>query len=104
MAENTQMAAESRTEFGKGAARKLRVAGKVPAVVYGHGEEPQHVSLPAHEMMLAARRANALLELGPGGGNLIGAMRGARVFSVFVSVARRGMRGGAEGAVCWDEP
>ena len=63
MAENTQMAAESRTEFGKGAARKLRVAGKVPAVVYGHGEEPQHVSLPAHEMMLAARRANALLEL-----------------------------------------
>jgi len=63
MADNVQMVAESRSEFGKGAARKLRVAGKVPAVVYGHGEDPTHVSLPAHEMMLAARRANAVLEL-----------------------------------------
>lgn len=63
MAENQQMAAETRAQFGKGAARKLRVAGKVPAVIYGHGEQPLHVSLPAHEMMLVARRANALLEL-----------------------------------------
>ena len=63
MADNQQMAAETRAQFGKGAARKLRVAGKVPAVVYGHGEQPLHVSLPAHEMMLVARRANALLEL-----------------------------------------
>jgi len=63
MADNQRMAAEARTHFGKGAARKLRVAGKVPAVIYGHGEEPTHVSLPAHEMMLVARRANALLDL-----------------------------------------
>jgi large subunit ribosomal protein L25 len=63
MADNQQMAAETRAQFGKGAARKLRVAGKVPAVIYGHGEQPLHVSLPAHEMMLVARRANALLEL-----------------------------------------
>lgn len=63
MADNQQMVAEARSQFGKGAARKLRVAGKVPAVVYGHGSEPMHVSVPAHEMMLVARRANALLEL-----------------------------------------
>ena len=63
MADNQQMVAEARSQFGKGAARKLRVAGKVPAVVYGHGAEPMHVSVPAHEMMLVARRANALLEL-----------------------------------------
>jgi large subunit ribosomal protein L25 len=63
MADNQQMVAEARSQFGKGAARKLRVAGKVPAVVYGHGAEPIHVSVPAHEMMLVARRANALLEL-----------------------------------------
>jgi large subunit ribosomal protein L25 len=63
MADNNTMAAETRSNFGKGAARKLRQAGKVPAVIYGHGEEPTHVSLPAHEMMLVARRANALLEL-----------------------------------------
>ena len=63
MADNNTMAAETRSNFGKGAARKLRQAGKVPAVIYGHGEDPTHVSLPAHEMMLVARRANALLEL-----------------------------------------
>jgi large subunit ribosomal protein L25 len=66
MADNNTMVAETRSNFGKGAARKLRQAGKVPAVIYGHGEEPTHVSLPAHEMMLAARRANALLELDMG--------------------------------------
>jgi len=66
MADNNTMAAEARSNFGKGAARKLRQAGKVPAVIYGHGEEPTHVSLPAHEMMLVARRANALLELDTG--------------------------------------
>ncbi len=66
MVDNHTMAAEARSEFGKGAARKLRQAGKVPAVIYGHGEDPTHVSLPAHEMMLVARKANALLELSIG--------------------------------------
>lgn len=58
-----KISAESRTTFGKGVARKLRSAGKVPAVVYGHGTEPQHVSLPAHEVALLLRKANAILDL-----------------------------------------
>jgi large subunit ribosomal protein L25 len=63
-----KIAAESRTTFGKGVARKLRAAGKVPAVVYGHGTEPQHVSLPAHEVALLLRKANAILDLQLDGG------------------------------------
>lgn len=55
--------AEPRTEFGKGAARRARRAQQVPAVVYGHGTEPRHVTLPAHELMLALKSANVLLEL-----------------------------------------
>ena len=62
MAEN-KVDADIRTSFGKGAARKLRMAGKIPAVVYGHGAEPLHVAVPAHETTLIARRANALLDL-----------------------------------------
>lgn len=58
-----QMKAEIRDSFGKGAARKLRPAGTIPAVLYGHGTEPRHVSLPGHEVSLLIRRANALLEL-----------------------------------------
>lgn len=63
-----KISAESRTTFGKGVARKLRAAGKVPAVVYGHGTEPQHVSLPAHEVALLLRKANAILDLQLDGG------------------------------------
>ncbi len=57
--------AEARTEFGKGAARRIRRADKVPAVLYGHGQEPVHVSLPGHDTMLALKHggANALLKL-----------------------------------------
>ena len=60
-----KITAESRTEFGKGAARRIRRADKVPAVVYGHGNEPVHVTLPGHETMMALKHggANALLEL-----------------------------------------
>lgn len=58
------MAAENRTEFGKGAARRVRRANKVPAVLYGHGEDPRHLSLPGHELMLALKHdANVLLAL-----------------------------------------
>ena len=53
--------AEERTEFGKGAARRIRRADKVPAVLYGHGTEPVHLTLPGHEALLALRQENALL-------------------------------------------
>jgi large subunit ribosomal protein L25 len=55
--------AESRTEFGKGAARRIRRDNKVPAVLYGHGTDPRHLSLPGHELMLALKTANVLLTL-----------------------------------------
>ncbi|TDD77671.1 50S ribosomal protein L25/general stress protein Ctc [Actinomadura rubrisoli] len=58
-----RIAAEPRTEFGKGAARRTRRAGKVPAVLYGHGTDPQHISLPGHELMLALKTPNVLLTI-----------------------------------------
>ena len=59
-----RIAAEPRTEFGKGPSRRIRRANKVPAVLYGHGEQPRHFTLPGHELMLALKRdANALLTL-----------------------------------------
>jgi large subunit ribosomal protein L25 len=58
-----KIAAELRTEFGKGAARRVRRAHQVPAVVYGHGAEPKHVSVPGHELLLALRTANVLISL-----------------------------------------
>lgn len=62
------MSAESRTEFGKGAARRVRRANKVPAVLYGHGTDPRHISLPGHELMLALKTPNVLLTLDLDGG------------------------------------
>jgi large subunit ribosomal protein L25 len=58
-----KLVAEVRTEFGKGFARRLRAAGKIPAVIYGHGTEPQHVALPGHETALIIRKANQVLDL-----------------------------------------
>jgi large subunit ribosomal protein L25 len=58
-----RIAAEPRTEFGKGPARRTRKAGKVPAVLYGHGTDPRHIMLPGHELMLALKAANVLLRL-----------------------------------------
>jgi large subunit ribosomal protein L25 len=63
-----KLTAEQRTEFGKGAARRIRRAAKIPAVIYGHGEPPQHVTLPGHETMLALKHSNALLSLTIDGG------------------------------------
>jgi large subunit ribosomal protein L25 len=63
-----KIAAVSRTEFGKGAARRTRRAGMVPAVIYGHGTDPVHLALPAHELHLALRVANAVLEISVDGG------------------------------------
>ena len=63
MADENKLVAEARTSFGKGAARKIRATGKIPAVIYGHGTEPQHVTLPSHEVGLILRKANAVLDL-----------------------------------------
>ncbi|MGX1934778.1 50S ribosomal protein L25/general stress protein Ctc [Microbacterium resistens] len=63
MSEDTTVHAEVRTSFGKGFARRLRAAGKIPAVLYGHGTDPVHVALPGHQVSLLIRRANALLDL-----------------------------------------
>jgi large subunit ribosomal protein L25 len=66
------IAAEPRTEFGKGPARRERRAGKVPAVLYGHGSDPRHLTLPGHAVLLALRTANVLIRLDglPGGSQL----------------------------------
>jgi large subunit ribosomal protein L25 len=50
-----KISAEPRTEFGKGGARRTRRAGLVPAVLYGHGEAPVHIALPAREFAAAIR-------------------------------------------------
>jgi large subunit ribosomal protein L25 len=58
-----KLVATTRTDFGKGAARRTRRAGLIPAVLYGHGSDPLHVSLPGHETFLALKQANALFAL-----------------------------------------
>jgi len=58
-----RIAAEPRTEFGKGAARRTRREGMVPAVLYGHGTDTRHVVLPGHELMLALKTPNVLIRL-----------------------------------------
>lgn len=58
-----KLAATVRTQFGKGAARKIRANDLIPAVLYGHGSDPQHLTLPGHETMLLLRKSNALLTL-----------------------------------------
>ncbi|MFB6679736.1 50S ribosomal protein L25/general stress protein Ctc [Streptomyces sp. NPDC057684] len=64
-----KITAESRTEFGKGAARRLRREDKVPGVVYGHGSQPVHIALPHHALLLALRTPNVLLSLDIDGKN-----------------------------------
>ena len=61
--DSNKVVAEARDRFGKGAARKIRAAGKIPAVLYGHGSDPQHLTLPAHQLGLILRKANAVLDL-----------------------------------------
>lgn len=55
--------AEPRTEFGKGAARRLRATGRVPAVIYGTGTEVTHLSLDAHDLMMALKTPKVVLEV-----------------------------------------
>ncbi|UOW01133.1 50S ribosomal protein L25/general stress protein Ctc [Agrococcus sp. SCSIO52902] len=61
--DDNKLSSEIRSSFGKGAARKLRAAGKVPAVLYGHGTEPQHLTFDAHDVFMLVRRSNAVLDL-----------------------------------------
>ncbi|MGV9276974.1 50S ribosomal protein L25/general stress protein Ctc [Streptomyces griseosporeus] len=58
-----KLTAETRTEFGKGAARRIRRDNKVPGVLYGHGSEPLHLTLPGHDLLLALRTPNVLISL-----------------------------------------
>ncbi|MFJ8075263.1 50S ribosomal protein L25/general stress protein Ctc [Streptomyces sp. NPDC096176] len=64
-----KLTAELRSEFGKGAARRVRRENKVPGVLYGHGTDPVHVTLPGHELLLALRTPNVLISLDLGGKN-----------------------------------
>ncbi|MEV4839442.1 50S ribosomal protein L25/general stress protein Ctc [Nonomuraea sp. NPDC049486] len=73
-----RIAAEPRTVFGKGAARKIRRDNKVPAVLYGHGIEPKHLTLPGHEVLLALRTANVLIRLEGDGVNELALPKGVQ--------------------------
>ncbi|MCT2042767.1 50S ribosomal protein L25/general stress protein Ctc [Pseudoclavibacter alba] len=68
MSDNQKLVVTERTEFGKGAARKIRAKDMIPAVLYGHGTEPRHLTLPGHETMLLVRQSNAIVELEVEGG------------------------------------
>lgn len=71
MSETIKLSATVRSDFGKGYARRIRMAGDIPAVIYGHGEDPKHVVLPGHATTLAARVPNAILELDIEGENAL---------------------------------
>ncbi|MEZ0073354.1 50S ribosomal protein L25/general stress protein Ctc [Planotetraspora sp. GP83] len=73
-----KIAAELRTEFGKGAARKIRREHKVPAVLYGHGTDTKHLTLPGHELLLALRTPNVLIRLQGDGINEIALPKGVQ--------------------------
>ncbi|AJE41080.1 50S ribosomal protein L25/general stress protein Ctc [Streptomyces nodosus] len=60
---DVKIAAQTRDEFGKGAARRIRRESKVPGVLYGHGTDPLHLTLPGHELLLALRTPNVLISL-----------------------------------------
>jgi large subunit ribosomal protein L25 len=83
-----RIAAEQRTEFGKGAARRTRRAGKIPAVLYGHGLEPRHISLPAREFAHAMR----------GGGNTLLSveLNGSKELALPRQIQRDPVRGSIE--------
>ncbi|MGI5482351.1 50S ribosomal protein L25/general stress protein Ctc [Streptomyces lavendofoliae] len=58
-----KLTVQTRTEFGKGAARRIRRANQVPGVLYGHGSDPIHLTLPGHDLLLALRTPNVLISL-----------------------------------------
>jgi large subunit ribosomal protein L25 len=84
-----RLPAEPRTEFGKGGARRTRRAGKIPAVIYGHGAPPRHVSLPAREFGHAIKHggANVLITL---------SLNGAEELAIPKAIQRHPIKGGFE--------
>jgi large subunit ribosomal protein L25 len=84
-----RLPAEPRTEFGKGGARRTRRAGKIPAVIYGHGAQPRHVSLPAREFGHAIKHggANVLLTLD---------LEGSDQLAIPKAIQRHPIKGGYE--------
>jgi large subunit ribosomal protein L25 len=58
-----RIVAEPRTEFGKGPARRTRRAGRVPAILYGHGTDTRHITLPAHQLLMALKTPNVLIQV-----------------------------------------
>jgi large subunit ribosomal protein L25 len=82
MSENI-LVAQTRTEFGKGAARRARRAGLVPAVLYGHGSDPIHLDVPAHDLFLIVRSTkNALVELAVDGAQQLALVKDVQVHAV----------------------
>ncbi|MBU4213622.1 MAG: 50S ribosomal protein L25/general stress protein Ctc [Actinobacteria bacterium] len=75
----TLLTATARSEFGKGAARRLRRAHQIPAVLYGHGSDPLHVSLPGHETMLALKQTNALFEVALDGDTILAVAKDVQI-------------------------
>lgn len=71
MSDLLTLSATARTEFGKGAARRIRAASQIPAVLYGHGSDPQHIVLPGHDTMMALKHQNALLTIDVEGESLM---------------------------------
>ena len=86
MAKASKISATLRTDFGKGFARRARVAGQVPAVVYGHGTDPKHVLVDGHESYMALRgTSNALVELN---------VEGEKVLTIVKDIQRHPLRPG----------
>lgn len=82
-----KLTAAQRTEFGKGAARRTRRAGLIPAVLYGHGTEPQHISLPAHDTFMIVRSTrNALIELDMDGKEQLALVKAVQVDPVLRAI------------------
>ena len=91
-----KITAELRTEFGKGAARRIRREDKVPAVMYGHGNDPIHLTLPGHDTMMAIKHggANTLLELDLDGTTQLALTKQVQVDPVRRDARARRLRGG----------
>ena len=86
MAKASKISATLRTDFGKGFARRARVAGQVPAVVYGHGTDPKHVLVDGHESYMALRgTSTALVELN---------VEGEKILTIVKDIQRHPLRPG----------